>query len=283
MPAGESDYSNDGQIEVLAEKIGSMSEAGAIPWHLDLSGFNGISIFAATMITAVVLNRRLLGQPTEVILPTHPEAVEFCKTSGLTHYLTGSPYPDPNDPENLTAPIQRLTQSSFADPNAIVSLLRRHFNLEAEAEDLLRICVNELIQNVQDHASSPIGAVIGARFLAGSPNTFCIATVDCGIGIATSLKKRHPDVSDATYALERVIKGGYSAKSRPNNMGVGISNVAAIVGTQLGGVLHIISEDGWARGSPLGLHQSRTLRSRFPGTGVFMAFLLPQSNKPKSI
>jgi hypothetical protein len=93
------------------------------------------------------------------------------------------------------------------------------------------------------------------------------------VGIATTLKRRYRDLPDAKTALQYVVRGEYSAKSRPNNMGLGISNLCDIVVKNFRGELFIMSEDGIADGKADSMPVARSLNSRFPGTGVF--FTIP--------
>ena len=248
------------------------------PWHLDLSSSTYIGPDAAAIMVVSVMEARRLGQMPRVTLPVNPiQLVAFCEFSGLMHYVEGMPFPT-TDPEGTATPIQILTQSSFNDPDPTIRLIRRNVNLSDEAEELLSICINEIVQNVQDHAGSTVGCAMCARFMKGS-NEIRVAIVDRGFGISTTLRRRHSELPNAQIALERVVEGGYSAKSRSNNMGVGISNLCAIVVNQLGGEIFIISEDGFADAKAGRSLISRTLAVRYPGTAVF--FTLPVGKMPR--
>lgn len=137
----------------------------------------------------------------------------------------------------------------------------------------MRTCVQEVTQNVVDHAASSIGGVMSARYFAAS-NEVRVGIVDRGMGIGTSLRGKHPDTKDSFVALTRVIEGGYSSKSRPNNMGLGVSNLFQLTNT-IGGRICVISGDARAEVHPGGKPSVETLPFLFPGTGVF--FSLPLS------
>jgi len=146
-------------------------------------------------------------------------------------------------------------------------MLQRYEQLPEELEEYLRVCVNEVLQNIQDHACSPIGGILTARYMAKAQEVR-VAIVDRGLGILTTLKKRYPD-TDADNVLRRVLGGSFTAQSRINNLGLGISNLVDII-EGLHGECFIVSETSTAdvrRGKP---RRFGALSSRFQGTGVFL-------------
>lgn len=78
-------------------------------------------------------------------------------------------------------------------------------------------------------------------------------------------------------ALERVIRGGYSTRSRPNNAGLGLSHLWNSVGG-LGGAILILSENGCAEYRHGYADNIQALNPPFPGTAVF--FTLPVQPQP---
>jgi hypothetical protein len=170
----------------------------------------------------------------------------------------------------VTIPIRVQHKATFGDPDPIIRLITRFVPLSPELEDYLRICVNEVIQNVEDHARSSIGCATCARFMK-NVGEVRVAIVDRGRGIGTTLSNKYTDMRDAGDALRHVLQGGYSAKSRPNNMGLGISNLSNIIVQQLHGELFIVTEDAFADGKFGRQTFSKPLNMHFPGTGVFFS------------
>jgi hypothetical protein len=275
------DFNLDDRVRSICSFVGRLTPLLADsqrPWELDLSACDYLGPFAGAIIVASLLDARSRKQDVSVRLPTGSRQLQaFCEFSGLRHYATGSPFPTAGHPRNVTIPMRPTTRSSLGDPDPIVSLIRSHVEMTAEGEEYLRICLNEVIQNVEDHAQSGIGAITAARFMSNR-HEIRVAVVDRGLGIATTLRAGHPGVIDARDALARVILGGASARSRPNNMGVGISNLCSIVVEQLKGELFIISEDGFAEGKTGRRPISHPLNGRFPGTGVFFTVPVPQAS-----
>jgi hypothetical protein len=167
-------------------------------------------------------------------------------------------------------PLSEFHTASFQDADPLIEMLQRYVHLPEEMDEYLRICVNEVLQNIVDHANSPIGGIMTARFMEQAQEVR-VAIVDRGRGILTTLRQRYPDTSPDNV-LRRVFGGHYTARSRENNLGLGISNLVRII-ERLRGDYFIVSELSTAefrRGKP---RQFGNLFLNFAGTGVF--FTLP--------
>lgn len=238
-------------------------------WELDLRRCRYMGPDAAAVILSTVLAGRALNQNCTVLLPETPKELDaFCHFSGLKHHLFGEPMPDVEHPACETSPLDVQRRADWLQsPTPFVRLIRKHVDMSEEAEESLRICINESLQNVEDHAQSPIGAVTCARYLARY-RQIRLAVVDRGAGILKTLRRKFSDTQDARHALQRVVEGRFSSMSRPSNMGLGISNLAMIVKRMMGTVI-ILTGDTMALFSrsqwtyPSGKYD-------FPGTGLFL-------------
>jgi hypothetical protein len=67
--------------------------------------------------------------------------------------------------------------------------------------------INEITDNVLNHAMSPVGGFIQANFLSRRP-TFEFFVCDAGIGIPQSLRGGHPEIHSDHEALDRAIREG---------------------------------------------------------------------------
>ena len=178
------------------------------------------------------------------------------------------PPPNPDHPDCETIPIEQFKTASWDRSNRLIKLLARHTELHADIEDQIRTCIQEIAQNIVDHAESPIGGVMAARYIAASRQVR-VGIVDRGIGIAAALRRGFSDTSDSAIALERVVKGGFSSKSRLNNMGLGVSNLFSLVKSG-GGHMALFTGDAYAEVH--GLMPKPLIRQIgcvFPGTAVF--------------
>lgn len=251
-------------------------------WKLDLAKCQYIGPDAAVIILALARKAEIKGQTCEVIPPKKPEKLRrFCELSGLNHFLFDTPMPM-DRPDSEVAPLRILDKADYIQtPVPLVRLIKKHIHISKDMEEryknkeyYLATCLNEAVQNVQDHAQSPIGAITCARFHK-KETEIRIAIVDLGLGIFTTLKKAYPDTSNTVIALRRVIQGRFTAGSRKNNLGLGLSNLAGIV-RQLQGQFMIITGNAMFVQKKEGKEQYFPTRFTFPGTGVF--FKLPFSD-----
>lgn len=207
-------------------------------WRLDLdSGDNGyLGPTAAAVVASSILLAKRRQHEAAVSLPqAPPRLAAFCEFSGLaflsrTGKLASPPEADPAGSE--TAPLQQFHRMNWGGSTPLVRLVRRHLSgLAADSEDLLRTCYSEIVQNIEDHAQSPIGGVICARYFEGR-REIRVAVADRGVGIGEHLRGALSApgcaIRDDVHALELVLRGNVTSKSRPNNMGQGISNLATI-------------------------------------------------------
>lgn len=264
------------EIERLIGLLGRIvSQEENYKWQLSLSKVQYLGPWAVGVIAAVYLRGILLHQEPRVALPTAPEElVRYCVNSGLAD-LVGKGGGGQVGIEDAIA-LERFTESSWDRTNRVVDLITRHGELSQDDEERLRTCVHEVVQNVVDHADSPIGGILCARYMSGLGRSnprpeVRLAIVDAGRGVLTSLQTKHPGITTIEVALERIIGGNYSAMSRANNMGQGVCNLFKII-ADAGGRIAFISEDGLAQSYPehpeVGV---KLLGSRFPGTAVCLS------------
>ncbi|MEK6643398.1 MAG: hypothetical protein AABZ08_05770 [Planctomycetota bacterium] len=257
----------------LARILSASNHAENRAFAIDLSkckylGPDAAAILAATLFEARNQNRRI-----RVTWPSGPkELTKFCDLCGLTEAIKNTPYINkPYDRSQNVLRMRAYHSHSIRDADPVIELVSAHFqSISNDNEDQLRICVNEVVQNMEDHAKSPIGVVMCARFLRRKKQVR-VALVDRRLGIHQTLSKRYHDIKDASAALHLVLTGKYSAQSRKNNAGLGINLLKSIVET-LGGHLYIITETSMATVGKTKT-QVEDLPFRFNGTGVF--FSLP--------
>jgi anti-sigma regulatory factor (Ser/Thr protein kinase) len=75
------------------------------------------------------------------------------------------------------------------------AIAAKRCELDPVAQFTLRICLDELAENVVFHANSPIGGVIAAPHVVGS-GELEVGVVDLGVGIRASLR-RNPELAEA--------------------------------------------------------------------------------------
>jgi anti-sigma regulatory factor (Ser/Thr protein kinase) len=219
-----------------------------------------------------------MGQSARVALPQAPAPLAaFCNFSGLSQLAMSGTIGEvmgADHPENETAPLQQFNRSSWGGSTPIARLIRRHFpSLAGDSEELLRTCYQEIAQNIEDHAESPIGGVICARFFVKQQEVR-IAVADRGLGIGETLRRAKAGTSvvvrDDAHALKLVLGGNVSSKSRLNNMGHGISNMRMIAAGNRGRLI-ILSGAAYAIADQKGWEAFPAPSSVFPGTLVLLS------------
>lgn len=257
-------------LERLARLDDASTEAA-----LDLTRCRYIGPDAAVLLAAALIELRRRRVPVLIKWPSGPHELRaFCQFSGLLElYEELTPYTQKDyDPTHNVLRLRILTEATFRDAEPVINLVRAHVGIPEDTEEYLRICVNEVIQNIVDHAASPIGGFICARFMTKS-NEVRIAIADRGLGIYTTLRRVYPDTTPKS-ALERVLAGKFTAQSRQNNAGLGINHLKGIL-KNLGGQLCIISGSAMATMKP-GRVDISELEFTFGGTAVF--FTIPVQN-----
>ena len=268
----EVDYNLDDKPESMIALLRTIQPAivGLRNWRLDLSKCGYIGPYAGAIIVTALLEARSRGLTCDLILPTSPaKLVSFCKSSALEFHAGVGPMPDEHERHSETIPMRVLKGTSFSIPDPFIALISQHIDLDSEVEEYLRTCIIEVVQNVEDHSRSAIGAVAAARYMCKSKE-IRIAIVDRGVGIGATVRQRYPEIASNRNAIAGVMEGGVSAKSRPNNMGVGVSTLCAIIQNQLKGRVFIISEDTAVSRQSGRPDYWPYLGRRFPGTAVFM-------------
>jgi hypothetical protein len=224
-------------LERLGPLVGPSSPT---PWRIDLSDCEYLGPDAAAILFALLAQARISNREWAILLPKGPPAlVGFCRFSGLHHEIYGSGEPEKDHPASETVRLARFMKATWHRPDPVVQLVRRHFDLNLESEDYLRTCMGEVLQNIEDHSWSPMGGVLCARYPSATRQVR-VAVVDRGLGILTTLRKHYPTLTSPMEALERVVQGGYSARSLRRNAGVGLRNLATFATAQ-GGNLTLVS------------------------------------------
>jgi anti-sigma regulatory factor (Ser/Thr protein kinase)/ABC-type transporter Mla MlaB component len=257
-------------VRVLIERVEAMLEiAGLQPCHIDLSRCQYLGPDAVALLAAVIDETRLQGRSLRVTLPEAPAKLRgFCRFSGLEAAIKGTSGSE--EASQTVVPLRQILRARFTDAEPIIRLVHRQLDISEESEEYLRICVNEVVQNIEDHAESRIGGIMSARYL-GRAREVRVAIVDRGLGIYATLKRRYPDTTEQNM-LRRVLRGKFTALSRENNAGLGLCNLSSMI-EHLRGQFVIVSDRAAVIGQADANRKFVALRRRFSGTAVF--FTLP--------
>lgn len=244
-----------------------------LSWTLDLREARNLGPGAAATVLALYRRAQRLNQRPSVVLPSYPlELRQFCRQSGLEYSIfRTNPADAAADNNHSLAPLRELDLARHEDVDPILDLIRYRMDVPESFIEALNVAFAEVVQNVSDHSGSMSGAITCARYFPES-DVVRVAIVDTGDGIYTTLKANWQDTKNIVHAMQRVTKGGFSAQSRPNNAGRGISNLKLCVEGQ-GGTVGILSENGLAEFKAGQKPVFQLLPVSFPGTAVH--FKLP--------
>lgn len=245
------------QSDPIADVIVDLSKCECL-------GPDAVTVFAAVHRDLARQSRRLTIHP-----PVGPPSLRtFFDWSGLEAVVAERSPPDAQLGEDFNVlPIRTFVSANLLAPEPIVGIVRSRLRASEEWQEYLAICVNEVMQNIQDHSQSPIGGLMSAKFTAEAKE-LRVAIVDRGLGVCATLKGRFPDTTPEN-ALKRVIEGRYTALSRQNNAGLGINHLKSIVQI-LGGHLYMVSWESEFALNPERQHYN-VLPFQFRGTGVFFS------------
>jgi hypothetical protein len=136
-------------------------------WEIRCGTAKYLGPWIASVLYAAWLRGKQLGQEPKIKLPKEPHCsaalVRYCHFAGMTQHFARGPAPDSEHPKCETIPLSRFDRASWSLSDGIVRLLNRHMTLSNDGEDQLRMCIQEVTQNVVDHAESSIGGVMSAR------------------------------------------------------------------------------------------------------------------------
>lgn len=144
---------------------------------------------------------------------------------------------------DTTIPLQLVAYSNsyqWLDLN-LTSWLSRRLNISKESLRDIKMSFGEIFNNINDHAQENIGCIFAQHYPAS--NTVNIAISDFGVGIPNNIRKILPSLTDGE-ALFKAIEEGFSSKTTPRNLGVGLHTLITNVVENNGGSVHIRSGYG---------------------------------------
>ena len=239
------------------------------PWRLDLRNVGYLGPDAAALTYAAWHRARLAGCKAEVLLPTAPPPLAaFCTFSGLNHTLAKGQRPAPDHPECETVPLAHFYQAQRTHALGVTRLVKRHLpELSRDTSFYLETSLAEVTQNIEDHAASPLGGVLCARFMSGSGQVR-VAVVDHGIGIPNAIRSVRPGITDVR-AVEVALKGGTTSRPNTRNQGLGLQTLSQIVYNSRGDLLILSSRVQAVQRLDEATPTVSASSFDFPGTALF--------------
>lgn len=151
-------------VRAFLERLTRVASNGPSEIAIDLSKCQYLGPDAAATMAAIILDAKENQQRIQVTWPEGPKELRtFCESSGLREIVDSEFYANRDfDPKYNVLRLRVLATARFRDADPVITLVRSHIPISDDMEEYLRICVNEVVQNIQDHAKSKVGGVLCA-------------------------------------------------------------------------------------------------------------------------
>ena len=177
-------------------------------------------------------------------------------------------------PQSDTVHDRHLAAQRFADfdrqqelVNAFMDVVMRNMTLERDVIAGLEWSINEIIDNVINHAECEEGGIVQvSTFREARKIAFAVA--DAGRGILSSLREGHPDLQTDAHAIGEAMKAGIT-RNPDAGQGNGIAGTLRIA-TMSGGAFSVTSGLAQVDVRPDGTRSHKRPKARrFQGTVVY--------------
>jgi len=230
----------------VLEAVAEIERAPPGPVTLDASRcerFGPVGIALLAMACAARLER---GEAAvELIAPENDGARGYLEEVRFAQFLESRPRGYASTQEGTPA-MRLLTMSglAYSYPKEVAELITERVpGATEDASYPIQFCLNELLQNVFEHAFSKPGCITHARWYAAKKNVR-LAVVDAGIGIPAALRRGKVEGmhkrSDADVIVAAVTQEGLTSRKGGRKGGLGLKLIRDFV-LPRAGVLTVIS------------------------------------------
>lgn len=178
---------------------------------LDFSGCT--AAFAGPMLAlcAQVMRLNAARVDTSLVLPADDRLARLFRNANWAHFLEPRNYLQSEFKGHTQVPATHF--SSGTDQQRAVNRIMNAIlgaipELERKELSALEWSINEITDNVLNHAQSPIGGLVQVSTFQRSRKRVEYIVADAGIGIPTTLRATHPSISSDAESLERAIREG---------------------------------------------------------------------------
>lgn len=199
----------------------------------DAKNFSSINALALTVLFNEIAYVKSLGWNTYISNHFNEErelkrAIQNMDDCEFFLLMSGNKLNSQSKCPPTSLPIKRLAPAetiAWLYYEAMPWLARR---LNTTADDLveIRICLEELLNNIRDHSDVEFSSI----FIEHQPklNRLTVCISDNGIGLVNRIKTVHPEFS-AKQAVEFALSEGGTTKSSPRNAGMGLFTLTQTV------------------------------------------------------
>lgn len=200
------------------------------------------------------------------------KAVCYLDDSNFFTRYNGAPLREHAHPRDGTFPLTLVadTQAIGFLYQTLVPWLATQLGTREEALASIRVCIEEILQNIGHHSGVDVGCFHAQHF----PNNgeIHIAISDFGYGIPHNVRKVNPEATDSE-ALRLACQEGFTTQSNVQNRGAGLSVLLNIVTSKDRGKVWIVSGKGNVSCIHIADSSKLTARTKqfvYPGTLVLV-------------
>lgn len=169
--------------------------------------------FAGPMLAlcAQIMRLRAARVDTELILPADDKLARLFRNANWAHFIEPRNYPPSEFRGHTQVPATHFNnadEQQRAVNKIINAILGAIPDLDRRELSALEWSVNEVTDNVLNHAQSPIGGLVQVSTFQRLRKRVEYIVADAGIGIPTTLRSTHPLLSSDAAALEQAIREG---------------------------------------------------------------------------
>jgi anti-sigma regulatory factor (Ser/Thr protein kinase) len=149
-------------------------------------------------------------------------------------------------PRETTRPLVKIAQkdSHAWVENNLIPWLASRLAITQPSLYVVKACISELFNNIQDHTRYDIGSIFVQHFPHESRVTISLS--DFGVGIPEKVREKVPGLSDSE-AIIQAVQDGFTTKSKAANKGVGLDYLLRTVVLVNGGEVTVYSGKGIVR------------------------------------
>lgn len=190
---------------------------------LDFRSATFLSVDYMLPIVTMCLSYRLRGVDFDLVLPEDPKTAALFRNANWAHFISPDQHA-PMDDRNIMHMSARQYNSSQehfrAVDDSMAVLLMSVPNIDRSRLKALEWALNEVTDNVLNHANSSIGGIMQVvTFPRLKRVVFYVC--DAGVTIPRSLRSGRSDISNDTMALRDAIKEGVT-RDKKTNQGNGL-------------------------------------------------------------
>lgn len=270
-------YRIDRRFDALIESVLALvQQTEPRPVTFDFTGLVNISPTGLALLTAAVMDARQRGVFSDggvkILPPTGPVWNYLQRMDVFRLILGGEAYDAIGEGfERKEAvgfrPCRGFTTYDEFPPvtRELAKALEESCDTDEVAKASIRVCLDELAENVIHHAASPLGGFAAAQGWRKT-STFEIGIVDLGIGVRQSLTKNpaYADISEDAVAIQTALQPRVTSTPE-RNAGIGLF-ITKLLLRENGGFFMVRS--GKAAVYAGSQEEAVVARTPFPGTIV---------------